>query len=312
LRVAIADSPEIDWDAPCGLDRAEPHPIAFAPQSRIVADSSDLGWRDAFASITSRRAWSGRLAPLPHLGLGYCLRGQNRIARQIDGEAAARMVDFQARQIALLPSHACAQFRVWGDADVLVVYLRGGMVRAVADRMFGASNRPLHFAPAMAFGDPLLEQICLTFADALTQGLPARYVDQLAESAAAHCLVRYPLEGARALAPAPPPLARVAAHVDANLDGELSVEALAEAAGVTLSALKRAFALAGETPKQWVMQRRLARAREWLADTDLPLAEIALRAGFSSQSHLCWLFKREIGRTPNSFRRAASQKTRKR
>ncbi len=308
MHLAVDETTDIDWDAPCGIDRATPHAIAFAPQSRLVADSADLEWRDAFASITSRRAWSGRLAPLPHLGFGYCLRGENRIARQIEGEATPRVVEFRARQIALLPSHAPAHFRVWGDADVIMIYLRGGMVRAVADRLFGASHRPLHFEPAMAFSDPLLEQICLTFADALAHRRTSpRYLDQLAESAAAHCLVRYPLGGVRG-APAPAaPLALVAAYVDEHLEGDLSVEALAEAAGLTPGGLKRAFALKlGETPKQWVMQRRLARVRDMLSGTDLPLAEIALRAGFSSQSHLCALFKREIGSTPNGFRRAAS------
>ena len=307
LAFAGAGNWDVDWDAPCALDCAHPHPIAFAAQSRVVADSADLGWRDAFASLISRRAWSGRLDPLPHLGIGYCLRGENRIARQIEGEAAPTLVDFKARQIALLPSHAPAHFRVWGDADVIVVYLRGGMVRAVADRLFGASDRPLYFDPAMAFSDPLLEQICLTFADALShRATPSRYLDQLAETAAAHCLTRYPQERARIVRPiAPPLLGRLAAYVDEHLDGDLSVEALAEAASVTPGALKRAFAVGlGETPKQWVMQRRLARVRAMLADTDLPLAEIALRAGFSSQSHLCALFKREIGSTPNGFRRA--------
>ncbi len=305
MSLAITETISVDWETPCGIDRAEPHPIAFAPQSRVVADSSDLGWRDAFASITSRRAWSGRLQPLSHLGFGYCLRGQNRIARQIDGEAAPSIVDFKARQIALLPSHAAAQFRVWGDADVIVIYLRGGMVREVADRLFGASNQRMHFTPAMAFSDPLLEQICLTFANALTQGLPMRYIDQLAETAAAHCLVRYKQE-ATPLARSPPaPLARLAAYVDENLDGDLSVGALAKAAALSPVALKRTFAMTDETPKQWVMRRRLTRAREMLADTQLPLVEIALRAGFSSQSHLCALFKREIGCTPGSFRRAS-------
>jgi AraC family transcriptional regulator len=307
LGKAFAETADVDWDTPCVIDRAAPHAISLAPQSRMVAASEDLGWRDVFASITSRRAWSGRLAPLPHLGIVYCLRGENRTARQIEGEAAPRVVDFKARQMALLPSHAAAHFRVWGDADVIVVYLRGGMVRAVADRLFGASNRPLHFEPAMAFSDPLLEQICLTIAEGVTRrDMSPRYIDQLAESAAAHCLTRYPLEGGQNMRAPAAPLARISAYVDDHLDGDLSVEALAGAAGLSESALKRAFAqVYGETPKQWVIQRRLGRAREMIAETDLPLAEIALRAGFSSQSHLSWLFKREIGRTPNSFRRAS-------
>ena len=300
----------LDEEAPCAPERAEPHAIALAPQSRVIADSGGLGWREAFASLTSRRAWAGRIEPLRHLGLAYCLRGVAHVVRRIDGEAPER-IEFSARRLAILPTHAPAYFEVKGDADVLVVYLRAGMVRAVADRLFGASTRPLHFEPSAAFSDALLEQFCLTFAEVLqaSRQEAARYIDQIAESVAAHCLMRYQ-RGTAAVRPASPAtdaaLARAAAYVDEHLDGDLGAEALARAARLPPAALKRALAEAyGETPKQWVIRRRLASAREMLTRTDLPLAEIALRAGFASQSHLCMMFKREVGRTPNAYRRAS-------
>jgi AraC family transcriptional regulator len=303
---------QADFDeAPCAAERARAHDIAFASESRVVVDSAALGWSEAFASITSRRAWSARIAPLEHLGIVYCLRGVNRVARRIEGEAAARVVDFRPRQLALLPSHAPAEFRVSGQADVLVVYLRGAMLRAVADRLFGASTRPLHFEPAMSFRDSLLEQFCLTLAEALyrQRADSGRYIDVIAESAAAHCLTRYGRGSARAASPAAPEaetaLRLARAYVDEHLDGDLGLEALAAAAGLTPAGLKRLLAEAeGETPKQWVIRRRIERAREMLAGTDLALSEIALRAGFASQSHLCVMFKREVGRTPRDFRRA--------
>lgn len=299
----------LEFEELCRVERPQPHPIDLAPQARVIADSAKLGWREAYASIVSRRAWSGRIAPLAHLGIVYCLRGANRVERRLEDEPEPRVVEFQTRQLALLPSHAGSTFRVSGDADVLVVYIRGGMVRAVADRLFGCSNRPLHFQPAMAFNDPLLEQFCLAFAEAINRqrGETARYIDQIAESAAAHCLMRYPLAGATSAGPAPTgmetALGRVRTYVDEHLDGDLSVERLAAAASLSPSALKRAFALVhGATPKQWVIRRRIAHAREMLAATDLPLTEIALRAGFASQSHLSATFKREIGQTPRGYR----------
>ena len=298
----------VDYEIACPAERAQPHPVALAAQSRVIADSAELGWRDAFASLTTRRAWAGRIDPLPHLGIGYCLRGVAHVDRRIEGKATER-IEFSARRLAILPTHAPAFFDVKGDADVLVVYLRGGMVRAVADRLYGASTRPLHFEPLAGFSDALLEQLCLAFAEALHERRrdDARYVDQIAETAAAHCLTRYPFGHPAPSRPAmgvEAALARVSAYVDEHLDGDLSVEALAEAARLTAAALKRAFAEThGETPKQWVIRRRLGAAQDMLAKTDWPLAEIALRAGFASQSHLCVMFKREIGRTPNEYRR---------
>ena len=210
-----------------------------------------------------------------------------------------------------MPLRAPAWYRVNGDADVLSLYLRGGMVRAVADRLFGASTKPLGFQTTMCFHDPLLEQLCLAFASALDRRDPATpYLDQLAESAAAHCLVRhgaFASPGSSEISAASEfeqALRRVRAYVDENLDGDLSVETLADEAGLSESGLKRAFAFVhGATPRQWIIQRRIARAERLLAATDLPLAEIAFRTGFASQSHLSLMFKRETGSTPKAYRR---------
>jgi AraC family transcriptional regulator len=48
----------------------------------------------------------------------------------------------------------------------------------------------------------------------------------------------------------------------------------------------------------------VARAARELAETDAPLAEIALAAGFADQSHFSNVFRRETGLSPSAFRRA--------
>jgi AraC family transcriptional regulator len=55
-------------------------------------------------------------------------------------------------------------------------------------------------------------------------------------------------------------------------------------------------------PHQYVIMRRVERARQILqAGTNLSLAEVAARAGFSDQSHFCHHFKRLVGVTPGQF-----------
>ena len=62
----------------------------------------------------------------------------------------------------------------------------------------------------------------------------------------------------------------------------------------------------GLPPHQYVIARRVERARQLLqAGTNLSLAEVALRAGFSDQSHFCRHFKRLVGVTPGRFRTPA-------
>jgi AraC family transcriptional regulator len=62
----------------------------------------------------------------------------------------------------------------------------------------------------------------------------------------------------------------------------------------------------GLPPHQYVIDRRVERARLLLhAGTDLSLAEVALRAGFSDQSQFSRHFKRLVGVTPGQFRAPA-------
>jgi AraC family transcriptional regulator len=53
---------------------------------------------------------------------------------------------------------------------------------------------------------------------------------------------------------------------------------------------------------------RVARAARGLAETDAPLAEIALGAGFADQSHFSNVFRRETGLSPSAFRRAVRKR----
>jgi AraC family transcriptional regulator len=58
------------------------------------------------------------------------------------------------------------------------------------------------------------------------------------------------------------------------------------------------------TAGQYVRRLRVEHAAGLLAQTDRPLAEIALDAGFADQSHFATTFRRQIGLTPLAYRRA--------
>jgi AraC family transcriptional regulator len=99
---------------------------------------------------------------------------------------------------------------------------------------------------------------------------------------------------------------RVMEYIEAHLDEELPLFRLAAVAGYSPFHFARAFrSEIGDTPHRYVTRRRLAKAQELLKATKLTLAEIALTAGFSSQSRLNDVFAREIGATPGMIKRAA-------
>jgi AraC family transcriptional regulator len=84
-----------------------------------------------------------------------------------------------------------------------------------------------------------------------------------------------------------------------------SVGELAAVVGVHPVTLARGFRRAyGCTVGSYLRRLRLVRAARRLAETDAPLAEIALAAGFADQSHFSNAFRRETGLSPSAFRRA--------
>ena len=85
---------------------------------------------------------------------------------------------------------------------------------------------------------------------------------------------------------------------------DLRLSAIADELRCDRSGLARAFHRTYRcTMGDWVRQQRIAAAMIALADPGIPLATVALRAGFADQSHLTRVFRALVGTTPGAFRR---------
>jgi AraC-like DNA-binding protein len=127
-----------------------------------------------------------------------------------------------------------------------------------------------------------------------------------------HCRPR--LESIGCLRPTAPPassvggltpraLQRIRDYIEEHLAENIELETLAEIAGLSKWHFARAFKQSvGTPPHFYLIQRRLERAQELLAETDLSLGQIALKSGFSDQSHFSRRFRMFVGVTPRSFR----------
>ena len=74
-----------------------------------------------------------------------------------------------------------------------------------------------------------------------------------------------------------------------------------DSASITLD--ERSGPRQASTPRTFMEQRRIERARTLIGDTNQPLADIAAAAGFATQSHLTTAFRRATGFTPAAYRR---------
>jgi AraC family transcriptional regulator len=109
----------------------------------------------------------------------------------------------------------------------------------------------------------------------------------------------------RASGLSPNRLRRVTEYIDAHLHADLSLSELASVACLSPWHFSRSFAAAmGVGPQRYVLGRRVEVAKRMLADGEHSIAEIALRLGFTDQSHLTNVFRKETGATPARFRAA--------
>jgi AraC-like DNA-binding protein len=101
----------------------------------------------------------------------------------------------------------------------------------------------------------------------------------------------------------PRPLRRVRDFIELHLEERISLQMLAQIAGLSVHYFARAFKQSeGVTPHDYLLQRRVERAQELLAETDLPLSEIAIAVGFADQSHCARRFREHVGLTPSRYR----------
>ena len=92
-------------------------------------------------------------------------------------------------------------------------------------------------------------------------------------------------------------------YIEANLEGDLSIERMAAIACLSRYHFARAFRQAvGQSPHRYVSAKRLERAKALLVRGDRPLVDIALALSFSSQANFTRAFRQATGQAPGQFR----------
>ena len=197
---------------------------------------------------------------------------------------------------------------VWneeGAATSVMVRLPPALLRRAAEDV-GRNPDRVSLAFRCQLRDPSIEHIAWALDAERRAGFPSGslYTDSLGLALAAHLLGRY--EPVRSIERGLPKQKeqRVLEYIEAHLDRDLSLETLAETAGLGPSHFKTLFRRSLGLPvHQYVIRRRVERAKALLEEGTLPLAQVALDAGFAHQSHMARAMRRVLGVTPAALRR---------
>jgi AraC family transcriptional regulator len=198
------------------------------------------------------------------------------------------------------------------DRAVLMVLSQTMLNQVAEDNGFGA--RHVELRNRFMARDRQLESIAWAMKSELELGSPSGqlYLDGLALSAAARLVAghssvtveerRYGgLDGRR--------LKRTLEFIEAHLSGELSLSCLAAVADMRVSHFRAGFRESVGVPvHQYVIERRVERAKSLLMREGPSIADIALAAGFTHQSHLARHMQRSTGLSPLQVRRIFAER----
>ena len=224
----------------------ETHGIPLYPGNRLLAHSGSLGWRSAYASYAAEQPWTATLRPLPHPCLAYFVNGGATITRRVEGEAP-QTAQLRARQFGLVPTRAASHWDLRGTPEILTLYLRHAMVDRLAEEVFGRDPKHVELRPQLGVTDPLLEQLALALLRAMRER--RGWSRSLCRSArtdhgrpnTARPLQRHRRTGAGDSAMPVSKFTRVVDYIDAAMEGELTLDAMAEVAGMNPFYFARAF-----------------------------------------------------------------------
>ena len=287
----------------------ETHGRAVRAGNRLIANSQDAGWRSLHAAIIEEGPFAATETAIGHPMMIYHLTRPTEVSRKIEGGPGNRQL-IGPRRICLTPGEATTRWEHHGHPEILQVYLRASIYQAAVSEIHNCDTAHAELVPRFAVLDPMLEQLAIAITTALRDGTAedGLYIDTLAQMMAVH-LAR--THSAQSRPGRMPPLQeisgsrmrRVIEYIEENLEGDLSLEAMAAEVDISPIYLARAFKAAiGQSPHRYVLTRRVERAKELLRNTEMPVVDVALSSGFSSQSHLSYWFQRYVGVSPAAYR----------
>jgi AraC family transcriptional regulator len=294
-----------------GLAQAVVSDLSVIYPEAIVASSQALGWQNMCAlHMRLKSEWT--MPPLENHCLIIQLGTPALVSARINGSLFARTV--QPGEVSILPAGTSLEW--WnsdnGANDTLHLYLHPYFVRTTAEAIdFDAAQ--VSIEPQFGVRDEHIHHIALSLHWELKEAnvIGRVYADSLAKVLAMQLVRRYSeFEDAHVSrgGMAPRKLRKAIEFITENLDKEQTVALAAVAHELQMSYFhfSRAFKQStGVSPSIYMIEQRIERAKKLLSETDVPIADIASRVGFASQSHFTTTFRRLAWTTPKTFREMA-------
>ena len=210
--------------------------------------------------------------------------------------------------IHIIPAGTPSVWEVSDKDTFLVLSVSPELLNRVAEH-FGLDPRKVEIRNRFQVRDEQLENIAWALKAEMEAGYPCGrlYVDSLAVAVAARLLHRH---STAAREPrkmngrlSERRLRQVLCYIEDNLSQDISLHDVAAVAGLSASHFKSLFRESTGLPvHQYLIRRRVERAKSLLSQGKMPISQIAFETGFAHQSHLARHMRRLLGVSPKTLR----------
>ena len=245
------------------------------------------------------------------------LSAPHRLVQWQNGRTRSGLV--ATKDAAITPAGMPGYWRTDAASEDRSMFLEESFIRRVAAEadVEPEGTRRNRGRTALQRPEPQIERIGLSFLSEMESGgLGGElYAESLATMLTLHLLRHHSSLGRRSRRKtecgsgiSKRAVERATDYINDNLPGKLTRAEIAGAAHVSPHHFARSFkAETGLSPHQYVIHRRIERAKTLLTDTDLTTAEIAQAVGFSNASYLAYHVRRLLGVSPKALRRESSR-----
>ncbi|HEX6480357.1 MAG TPA: AraC family transcriptional regulator [Ktedonobacteraceae bacterium] len=276
------------------------------PPEHIIQSSSGRGWNGLDVAEIIHPLDDFALPAIPRHVLVINLGSPSELKEQLVG----RQGHLGTGNLVILPAGAPTSWHLEREGEVrhLHLYLSPTLIEKIADSADINPDR-VQLIDALGVSDPQVETIALSLLSELrSDGLGGKlYVESLATILGIHLLryhssVKQPLPSKSFGLPGTT-FRKVITYIEDHLAEDLSLSDIAAVVHLSPYHFARLFKdSVGFPPHQYVIQRRVERAKLLLSTTNWSLTAIAHTVGFAHESHLALHFKRLTGLTPSSYR----------
>ncbi|UFZ07180.1 AraC family transcriptional regulator [Bradyrhizobium ontarionense] len=202
------------------------------------------------------------------------------------------------------------QADIQSSFQVANFYLPQSALDEVADEQGSRGAGTLHCPIVERRADPVVANVAMALLPALSRPEQASkiFLDHAWRALTAHVVKAYGSSDARPQIVrgglSPWQERRAKEMLLADLNGNVTLPDLAQACRLSCSHFSQAFRrTVGCPPHQWLLSQRVERSKEMMLNSDRPLSEIALNAGFADQSHFTRVFSRLVKTSPAAWKR---------